>query len=1074
MYIHYKLFFFVLLLISCKKQEITRFTLLDPGKTNISFINQLPYTEEYNTYTYRNFYNGGGVALGDINNDGLLDIYFTGNLVDNKLYLNKGNWNFEDITETAGVACKNVWSTGATMVDINGDNLMDIYVCKGGKPGGENRHNELFINQGNLTFKESAKEYGLDVTGLSIQAAFFDFDRDGDLDCYLLNNSIRSIGGFDLIENQRNIYDAEGNKFFRNDNGYFNDITQEAGIYSSSIGYGLGITLSDYNLDGYTDIFLSNDFFERDYLYFNLKNGKFSERGDISFHSMSMGSMGADAADLNNDLLPDLFVTEMLPKSLQRKKTKNIYESWDKYRNGVEKGYHHQYSRNVLQRNIGNGDFLEIGRFAGVAATEWSWSALIQDFDNDGLKDIFVSNGQFKDLLDRDYLNFYANENRIKKGIANKEKVIMNLIDSMPSEAVSNFMFNNKSQFQFQDVTSTWGLDQASFSNGSAYGDLDNDGDLDLVVNNVNMPSFVYRNNTDTTINRSIQFKLIGENKNTSAIGTKVILKDNGKTQMVEHFSAKGFQSSINDKIHFGVGNEKVIDTIDIIWPNGNKTSLLNLKTNSIYTVDQKTHKGIAYAEKTIEDITGEIDPQIKFKHKDLEINLFTRERLLLEMNGFDGPALAVADINGDGIDDVFCGGGKNQNSSLFLSQKIKDKYSEIQEPFEEDVKSEKVNAKFFDSDNDGDLDLYVAHGGKAFSQMANELNDVLYINDGKGNLTKNETFTKFTYTFSTGDFTIIDVNKDGWNDVVVTEKMKTDFYGLKGNVFVLINQKNNQYTCEMINALKDVGMISSIDNLDFDKDGWTDIVIAGKWMPITVFYNDKALFKGRKYEIENSTGLWNTIKAEDIDDDKDLDLIVGNEGLNTFYKVDDILLVSDFDKNGTIEQLVFQKDSEKYFPIHDVDEIFSQLPYLKKKYLYYKNFAKADMNAIFSKTQLQDAQQYTLSELKSRIYKNENSTFMPIELPLEVQYSSVHAIYYETKTNNLLLGGNHYKVKPQFGRQDASMAWALKLNKDLDLQKIRPKPLHIKGQIRAIEIFNNNYIFGINNEALKFYRVNR
>jgi len=519
----------VCLTASCSKEiqnESTLFILKEKS-IGISFENTLTYSEEFNPYTYRNFYNGAGVSIGDVNNDGLNDIYFTGNMVDNKLFLNEGNWKFKDITEEAGVACPNIWSTGATFVDINGDGMLDLYVCKSGIPGGKNRHNELFINNGDLTFTESSKEYGLDIEGLSVQAAFFDYDKDGDLDTYILNNSVRSIGSFALIKDQRNIPDSEGsgNKFLRNDSGKFIDITEESGIYSSKIGFGLGITLGDYNNDSWTDIFISNDFFEKDYLYLNDTQGGFTEHMESYFESISMGSMGADYADLNNDLLPDLIVTEMLPKSLERQKSKTVFETWDKQQLAKEKGYYDQYARNTLQRNLGNEKFLELGRQAGVAATEWSWGALMFDADNDGLRDIFISNGIYKDLLDQDFLTYEANDETIKNRVNKKEKnIIKNLIDKMPSKAVSNSAYKNLGDFNFQDNSNTWGLSAPSFSNGSAYGDLDNDGDLDLVVNNINMPSFVYENTTDTLTNRSIAFKFTLNNQNKNAIGTKAII----------------------------------------------------------------------------------------------------------------------------------------------------------------------------------------------------------------------------------------------------------------------------------------------------------------------------------------------------------------------------------------------------------------------------------------------------------------------------------------------------------------------------------------------------------------------
>ena len=519
---HITLVIIFLLFNSCDDSKLFS---LESDSSGVIFENKLEYTEEFNPYTYRNFYNGGGVALGDINKDGLIDIYLTGNIVENKMFLNKGNFQFEDITEVSGLACTNVWSTGATFADINGDGLLDLYVCKSGAPGGENRHNELFINNGDLTFSEESKKYNLDILGLSVHAAFFDYDKDGDLDCYILNNSIRSIGGYDLIEDQREIADPEGqgNKLLENRDGKFVDVTQSAGIYSSKIGFGLGITLSDYNNDGWTDLFISNDFFEKDYLYINNKDGTFSEESENFFQSLSLGSMGADSSDLDNDLLTDLIVTEMLPKSLKRKKTKAIYESWDKYSLANSKGYYHQFPRNVLQRNYGPTGFLEIGRYSGVSATDWSWASMIFDMDNDGLRDVFIANGIYKDLLDRDYLAYMANTERIRNMIKTEEEVIKKLIDIMPSKAIKNIAYKNNGEFNFTEFSDAWGFDLPTFSNGMSYGDLDNDGDLDIVINNVNMPALVYKNNSNIDENKSISFELIGREKNKNAVGSKLL-----------------------------------------------------------------------------------------------------------------------------------------------------------------------------------------------------------------------------------------------------------------------------------------------------------------------------------------------------------------------------------------------------------------------------------------------------------------------------------------------------------------------------------------------------------------------
>ena len=1069
----------------CNEPSAPRFELKDK-QIGMEFLNELIYTEEFNPYTYRNFYNGAGIAIGDINNDGLVDVYFTGNIVDNKLFLNKGNWEFEEITITAGVACANVWSAGATFADVNGDGFLDLYVCKSGKPGGSNRHNELFINNGDLSFTEQSKEYGLDVTGLSVHAAFFDFDKDGDLDCYVLNNSIRSVGGYDLIEGQRDIVDANnnGNKFFENRNNKFYDVTTEVGMYSSAIGFGLGITISDFNNDTWPDLFISNDFFEKDYLYLNTTQGGFDEVSDTYFESLSMGSMGADAADLDNDLLPDLLVTEMLPSTLERKKTKAKYDSWDKYALTQKRGYSQQFPRNVLQRNMGENGFFEIGRKSGVAATEWSWASLIFDMDNDGLKDIFISNGINKDLLDRDYLAYMANEEQVRLLIRKQEGVIKKLIDIMPSEAVPNFAYQNKGNFDFEESTQTWGLDQPSFSNGNAYADLDNDGDLDLLVNNVNMTSFIYENKTDTLSKRSLTFDFKGVENNKFGVGAKILLfYDKNKRAMAEQFPSRGFQSSVSNRLHFGTGSTQVIDSAIVFWPSNKKQILYNLKTNKHYSLFEQDAITSSQTSVVLDEVmvTNSKNP-FNFKHKENNFIEFNRERLLPEMHHNEGPSVSVADINKDGQDDVFIGGGKNQSAVLFIST-TKGGYDEIKIPFEKDKASEDVVSLFFDGDQDGDLDLFVASGGKVFSKFSSLLDDRYYINDGNGNFTKTTQSFNFPKHISTGALAAADFNGDGNIDLFVGERFHPGIYGLKGSGFLMMNLGENQFEHQKQDALNDIGMITGAKAIDINNDQQIDLVLSGEWMPLTILINNGGVFENatQEYGLEATSGLWNTLLVDDFNSDGMIDIIAGNMGENTFYEKGYRMYLNDFDQNGSREQIITSLKCGKYYPIIDKDELISQLPYLKKQMVYYKDYASKSMDQIFDQKRLKESQFFDIDILQTSLFLGTKTGFESTELPAEIQYSSIYAIALlndqKGSKKSLYLGGNQYLVKPQFGRYDASKGWRLDFDNDAGEMLFKtPKPLGIKGQIRAIEQidFQNkkHLLISINDDDVKFKKV--
>ncbi len=1035
------------------------------NESGVSFTNELSITERSNPYTYRSFYNGGGVGLGDINNDGLADIYFCGNQVDNKLYLNKGNLKFEDITQSAGVACSNVWSTGVTFADVNADGLMDIYVCKSGDPLAPNRANELFINNGDLTFTESAKEYGLDVKGLSVQAAFFDYDKDGDLDCYLLTNSIRSVGNFDLVKDQRSIPDpnGEGNRFFRNENGKFYDYSEKAGIYRSSIGFGLGITLGDFNNDSWTDIFVSNDFFERDYLYINDQKGSFKESLTHYFQSISMGSMGADFADLDNDGNAELFVTEMLPDSLSRRKSKTVYENWNKYQLNLQSGYYHQFSRNVLQKKISDTSYVELGRFAGVAASEWSWGALLFDMDNDGLRDIFIANGIYKDLLDRDYLTYTGAEENVRKIIKEEKNAILKLIDLMPSSKFPNYAFKNEGDLHFENFSRPWGFEKPMYSSGSAYGDLDNDGDLDIVINNLNSPSVVYKNNSDTSLFTSIRLSFSSTDKNRFAVGVKVTAYCGATFFTADNFTTRGFQSSVEPKIHLGLGKAKTIDSLLIEWPEGGFSTMYDVSVNQELKIRKEKTKVYPARSRKDEDKNGFRLKLIAkpFKHKGNDLNDFNRERLLPMMYSNESPSLILGDVNQDGVNEVYIGGGKDQAGAFyqFRNGTIK---NYLPTAIEQNNISEETKGALFDADNDGDLDFYKSNGGRFFPKQSSALTDRLFMNNGKGDFFESPYPLPFTDFVSTSVAKPIDYDKDGDLDLLIGERFNPFIYGLGGRGYLFENDGKGKFTditSRSASLLKDIGMITDVSIVDIDQDGWQDILLIGDWMPLTVLKNNRGVFTdySQQLRLGGTVGWWHAIETADLNKDGKPDFVIGNQGKNTFFKEGERMYLADFDKNGSIEQLICTNVGDQYYPILDKDELLSQMPSLKKKLLFYKDYSKMSIEDLFSKEVLADAKQFQVNLLSSIVLLSDQNGYKRVELPMEAQYAPIYALSISDFDNDgiddLIAGGNQYLVKPQFGRLDASNGWFFKgKRKGNEFSFARGIDLHVKGQIRSIE----------------------
>ena len=1081
-------------LAGCQNKQVRKdnpnavFIRIDNNKSGIVFANSVETTAELDVFRYRNFYNGGGVGIGDFNNDGLPEVFLTSNMGPNKLFLNKGNWEFEDISEPAGVQGTKEWSTGVSIADVNGDGLLDIYVSNAGDVRNGNRENELFINRGDLTFVESAAEYGLADKGFGTHAAFFDFDKDGDLDCYVLNNSYKPVSSLGY-RNLRNVRDPYGgHKLYRNDENKFVDISEQAGIFGSIIGFGLGVSIADVNQDSWPDLYISNDFYERDYLYINKGNGTFEESLESAMGHVSMFSMGSDIADINNDGYPEIFSTDMLPNDDVRLKTLTAFETYDVYQLRIKNGYYHQFMRNMLHLNNKDGTFTEIGELAGVSATDWSWGALIADFNNDRNKEIFVSNGIFKDLINQDFVEYLGSSDQMRMAIEGRQIDFEEFTEKMPSNKLSNFLFEREDALTFKNVSEKWGLAEPSFSNGAAYGDLDNDGDLDLVVNNVNHAVFVYKNQTrELGDNKNyLAFKFKGHGKNVFGLGATVHAYIDSSIISLNHMPIRGFQSSMDYKMILGLGDLSKVDCVAVTWPDQRVQILRDIEANQLLTVSSADAKVVAHSEPISNPLLQQVLTD-SIMHEENQFNDFARDRLQYHMLSTQGPAFAKADLNNDGLDDFFLGGAAGKTSAIYLQQPG-NKFTQLKgKLFEPDSIAEDVAAVFFDADNDGDPDLYVVTGGSEHLRESIHQLDRLYINTGIENgqpVFKKSTGGTPSVHQSGSCVQAADIDNDGDLDLFVGTRSIPSFYGVPADQVILINDGNGNFsdaTHAVAPALRKFGMVTDAAWFDWDHNGFPDLIVVGEWMPITIFTNDgkKLTPVGNVLGLEKSDGWWNRIKPVDIDKDGDTDFFLGNLGLNSFFtpskKEPMTLYVNDFDKNGSVEPIFAFARGNKEYPFALRQDIIQQISALKKEFVFYKDYADKSVSEIFDESSLEKAHKLYFYEPRTSLLINEGKNGFRLKpLPIEAQYAPVYGIEIADvdgdELDDIVLGGNLFAVKPQVGRYDAMRGLVLQnRGKDgFEAMSSLESGLKIGGEIRHISTLRTS-----NDQALTFIRNN-
>ncbi|WP_242117421.1 VCBS repeat-containing protein [Aestuariivivens sediminicola] len=1015
--------------------EASQFTLLPHEETHVDFENRVEESPEMSFLNFANIYNGGGVATADFNNDGLVDIFFVANQNNNELYINKGNFEFENVTEGSGLEDPYGWSTGVSVVDVNNDGWLDIYICKSGTPLTQySMVNRLYINQKDNTFIDKAAEWKVDTPSFSTQSYFFDYDKDGDMDLYLLNHrpDFENTGRLRMTV-ERAVSRFSSDIFYRNDGTHFTEITHEAGVVNKA--WGLSASIGDFNGDDWPDVYVCNDFYTPDMLYVNNGDGTFKNKILDMMNHISFSSMGSDYADINNDLLPDLIVLEMAPEDHIRSKKNMASMNTSSFYDMVKNEYHHQYMVNTLQLNRGNGQFSEIAQLSGVAKTDWSWAPLIADYDNDGLKDIFITNGILKDMGDQDFRTKLG-ELYAQKGNPDFEEVTA----LQPSNKLKNYAYKNSGNLKFTNATSSWGLNSKTQSNGSAYADFDNDGDLDLVINNINDKAQIYRNN-DT--HNFIQIRLIGNPNNTAAIGTKVTISVNGEKQYQELYTSRGFLSSVHNILNFGIGEATTIDEVLVEWPGNTITRLTELKANQIIVLNEKEAK-VPKSEKIEEQQTvfKQVAPDqlgISFKHLENEHDDFKEQILLPHSQSTNGPFVDKADVNKDGLEDIFIGGAKGQSGVLYIQKADGGFEKRSDAVWEMDKDYEDLGVLFFDADNDGDQDLYVVSGGSEFEQGSMYYQDRLYINDGNGDFTKS--LDRLPKISSSGQCVkASDIDGDGDLDLFVGGRVIADKYPYPPLSYILINENNKfiDKTESVCPQIRNVGLVTDAIFTDYDNDGDDDLIVVGEWMPITIFQNNNGVLEAVEDVLQDTEGLWFSIEAEDIDKDGDVDYFIGNLGLNTKFKASKEkpfhVFCDDFDNSGTYDIVLTSNYKGYLVPSRGRECSSQQMPFIKEKFPTYTEFAEAKLEDIYGEEALERALHLKATTLKSIFLENTGEGFIIKELPREFQIAPIMDFEFldidKDGSNEIIAIGNHYNSEVETVRYDASYGNVMAFNK--------------------------------------------